>query len=79
LAVEIFPTELRASAAGIATAVSRLGAALSAALFPLLERFWGLPAVLVMMALVSATGAAVTVRYAVESRQKTLENLESEE
>ncbi len=77
LAVEIFPTELRASAAGIATAVSRLGAALSAALFPVLERFLGLPAVLVMMALVSAAGAAVTVRYAVESRQKTLESLEN--
>ena len=50
LAVEIFPTtELRASAGGFATAVSRLGAALSALVFPIIYVDWGLPIVLVLM------------------------------
>jgi putative MFS transporter len=77
LAVEIFPTELRASAGGFATAVSRLGAALSALVFPIINVDWGLPIVLVLMGIVSVIGAGVTFHYAVEPTQKSLESLES--
>jgi putative MFS transporter len=76
LAVEIFPTELRASAAGLATGISRLGAFISAVLFPVLEKSWGIPLVLVVMAIVALLGMLVTLIYGVESRQKSLEDLE---
>ena len=76
LAVEIFPTELRASAAGLATGLSRLGAFVSALLFPIFEKSWGIPLVLLVMALVSLLGMFTTLIYGVESRQKSLEDLE---
>ncbi|MCL4525874.1 MAG: sugar porter family MFS transporter, partial [Gammaproteobacteria bacterium] len=76
LAVEIFPTELRASAAGLATGLSRLGAFVSALLFPIFEKSWGIPLVLLVMALVSLLGLFTTLIYGVESRQKSLEDLE---
>jgi putative MFS transporter len=76
LAVEIFPTELRASAAGLATGLSRLGAFISAVLFPVFEKRWGIPLVLVVMAIVALLGMLATLIYGVESRQKSLEDLE---
>ncbi|PKY12272.1 MFS transporter [Acidithiobacillus marinus] len=77
LAVEIFPTELRASAAGLATAFSRLGAFLSAILFPIFEQSWGIPLVLVCMSVVALLGLLVTLVYGIESRMKSLEELET--
>jgi putative MFS transporter len=77
LSVEIFPTELRASAGGLATAVSRLGAALSAMVFPYMEANWGLPSVLILMAMVSALGLWITRGYRFEPATKTLESMES--
>ncbi|MGE0049034.1 MAG: MFS transporter [Acidithiobacillus sp.] len=76
LAVEIFPTELRASAAGLATGLSRAGALLSAMLFPIVEKSWGIPRLLVVMAAISLLAVFVTWRYGLESRQKSLEELE---
>ncbi len=77
LAVEIFPTELRASAAGLATALSRLGAFFSAVLFPIFEKSWGIPLVLVFMSVVALLGLLATLIYGVESRMKSLEELEN--
>ncbi|WP_298135558.1 MFS transporter [Acidiferrobacter sp.] len=77
LSVEIFPTELRASAGGLATAVSRLGAAFSAILFPRLEAAWGLPMVLILMAGVSLIGAWVTRGCRIEPAGHSLEALEN--
>lgn len=76
LAVEIFPTEWRASAAGLATGLSRLGAVFSAVLFPIFVKRWGIPLVLVIMAMVALLGMLATVVYRVESRQRSLEDLE---
>ena len=74
--MEIFPTELRASAAGLATGLSRAGALLSAMLFPIVEKNWGIPRLLVVMAAISLLAVFVTWRYGLESRQKSLEELE---
>ncbi|MBU2804187.1 sugar porter family MFS transporter, partial [Acidithiobacillus ferridurans] len=63
-------------AAGLATGLSRLGAFVSALLFPILEKSWGIPLVLLVMALVSLLGMFTTLIYGVESRQKSLEDLE---
>ncbi|MBU2719334.1 MFS transporter, partial [Acidithiobacillus ferridurans] len=54
----------------------RLGAFVSALLFPILEKSWGIPLVLLVMALVSLLGMFTTLIYGVESRQKSLEDLE---
>ena len=75
-ATELFPTEYRASVAGLATGISRAGALLSALLFPSLEKTWGLPRLLVLLAAISLLAVWVTWRYGVEPRQKSLEDLE---
>ncbi|MDD3760499.1 MAG: MFS transporter [Acidithiobacillus sp.] len=75
-ATELFPTELRASAAGLATGLSRAGALLSALLFPILEKSWGIPRLLVLLAAISLLAVWVTWRYGIEPRQKSLEDLE---
>lgn len=76
LAVELFPTELRASAGGPATGFSRFGAVISAVLFPILEHLWGVPLILFLMSAVALAGMLVTRVYAVESARKSLESLE---
>ncbi|MHB8254722.1 MAG: MFS transporter [Acidiferrobacter sp.] len=78
LSVEIFPTELRASAGGIATAVSRLGAALSAVVFPRLEAAWGLTTVLIIMGAIALVGAWVTHVYPIEPAGLSLEAMEDD-
>jgi len=78
LSVEIFPTEFRASAGGLATAVSRLGAAFSAILFPRWEARLGLSAMLLIMGAVSLIGAWITHVYALESAGRSLEAIERE-
>jgi MFS family permease len=60
LAPELFPTQLRASAAGFAAGVAKLGASLGVFLLPILKNEWGVPAVLVLMAAVSVGGLIVT-------------------
>jgi len=60
LAPELFPTSIRASAAGFAAATAKVGATLGIFVLPLVREHWGVAAVLAMMAVVSALGAAVT-------------------
>ncbi len=76
LAVEIFPTELRASAGGLATAFSRLGAVLSALVFPRLQASLGLASVLILMGGVTLVGAWITFLYPLEPARLSLEALE---
>lgn len=78
LSVEIFPTELRASAGGIATALSRLGAVVSAVIFPRFEAHLGLPTVLIAMGAVALTGAWFTHIYSLEPAGRALEAMEKE-
>jgi hypothetical protein len=66
LAPELFPTTLRASAAGFAAGVAKLGASLGVFVLPILKSEFGIPAVLALMAAVSVGGLAVT---AVVSRE----------
>jgi MFS family permease len=60
LAPELFPTKLRASAAGFAAGVAKLGASLGVFVLPILKSAWGVPAVLALMATVSLGGLVVT-------------------
>ena len=61
LAPELFPTSVRASASGFAAATAKIGATLGIFVLPQVKEHWGVAAVLIMMAVVSALGAVVTV------------------
>jgi MFS transporter, putative metabolite transport protein len=66
LASELFPTKIRASAGGFAAAAAKVGATLGIFLLPLVKAHGGVAAVLIMMAIVSALGSAVTATLARE-------------
>jgi hypothetical protein len=69
LASELFPTGIRASAAGFAAATAKAGATLGIFVLPLVKGVWGLAAVLIMMAAVSALGAVITAALARQVRE----------
>jgi MFS transporter, putative metabolite transport protein len=60
LAPELFPTTLRASAAGFAAGMAKLGASIGVFVLPILKSEFGIPAVLALMACVSVGGLAIT-------------------
>ena len=66
LAPELFPTKIRASAGGFAAAAAKVGATLGIFVLPQVKAHGGVAAVLIMMAIVSALGAAVTAILARE-------------
>lgn len=75
LAGEVFPTHLRGLGAGFAAAVGKVGAVLTAFLFPLLLAEWGTQKLLPLLAITSLVGAAVTWLYRIETRGLDLERL----
>lgn len=69
---ELFPTEVRATAVGIGTAVSRIGAAIGTYLLPIgLDRI-GIGTTMLIMAVVTLLGFAVCVTMAPETRGRRL-------
>jgi MFS family permease len=66
LAPELFPTSIRASAGGFAAAAAKVGATLGIFVLPQVKAHGGVAAVLIMMAIVSGLGAAVTAVLARE-------------
>ena len=71
---ELFPTEVRATAVGIGTAVSRIGAAIAVYLMPFaLER--GINWVLLAGAAISAVGLVVTLAWGVETSGRSLSEI----
>lgn len=65
---ELFPTEVRATALGFATSVSRIGGAIGTFLFPIGLAQLGVSNILLMVAGVCAIGAFVSWKYAPETR-----------
>ena len=69
---ECFPTEVRATAAGVVTAISRIGAAAGTFLLPIgLDRF-GAPWVMWVSCALSVVGVAIAWRWAPETKGMTL-------
>jgi MFS family permease len=60
LAPELFPTELRASAGGLASSIAKLGAAFGVFLLPILREHFGITAVLGLVFVVSLAGGLAT-------------------
>lgn len=69
---ELFPTEIRATAVGLATAVSRVGAAVGTFLVPLALHRFGVSYLMVVFAGISALGYMVALRCAPETSALSL-------
>ncbi|KAA8922237.1 MFS transporter [Thermoplasma sp.] len=70
--VEIFPTRIRGTAMGIATAASRIGAILGVFAFPLITQSMGMSASLMFFAIFEFVGFIVTVMLAPETKAKPI-------
>ncbi|EHL09100.1 transporter, major facilitator family protein [Desulfitobacterium hafniense DP7] len=69
---ELFPTDIRATAYGIATAVSRVGAAVGTYLLPVGLQKIGIGATMLIAAVLTLTGLIICIFMAPETRGKTL-------
>jgi len=65
---ELFPTRLRATATGIATSISRVGAFTGTFALPVFLSHAGVASVTLACAILSAAGLAISIRYAPETR-----------
>jgi putative MFS transporter len=69
---ELFPTEVRGSAVGLASSLSRIGAAIGTYLVPKALDHLGIGATMIVAAVITLIGAAVSVAWALETRGMTL-------
>ncbi len=76
IAGELFPTSIRGAGAGFAASFAKIGAVLTAFLFPILLKDIGTDLLLLILVGTSLLGALVTWRYAVETKGLSLEKIE---
>jgi putative MFS transporter len=69
---EIFPSSVRGSGVGVATAASRAAAALGTFLLPTIQSAFGTPAVLIIMGAVSLIGGVTSFFWAPETNGRPL-------
>lgn len=72
---ELFPTEVRATAVGIGTAVSRIGSAVSTYLMPMAILHYGAAGSLAIGAVISLVGLIATVLLAPETMNRNLSEM----
>jgi MFS transporter, putative metabolite transport protein len=77
LAGEVFPTAIRGKGAGFAAAFAKIGAVMTAFLFPVLMDTIGTQALLYCLIVTSLLGAAITWFFRIETTGVSLENLHS--
>ena len=75
LAGEVFPTPVRGLGAGLAAAIGKVGAVLTAFLFPILLADWGSEQLLPLLAITSLVGAAITWIYRIETTGRTMDSI----
>jgi putative MFS transporter len=69
---ELFPTEIRGSAVGLASSLSRIGAAVGTYLVPLSLTGIGIGGTMIIGAVITLIGAGISFAWAPETRGKTL-------
>lgn len=69
---ELFPTEVRGSAVGLASSASRIGAAVGTYLVPMALTGWGVGGTMLAAAAINVVGAVVSVLWAPETRGMAL-------
>ncbi|MEF1219670.1 MFS transporter, partial [Photobacterium damselae] len=72
---EVFPVKIRAKGAGFAASIAKLGAILTAFMFPILLHVIGVFSLLLTLVVTSLLGAWVTHKYRFETSGKNIENL----
>jgi putative MFS transporter len=77
IAGEVFPTSNRGTGAGFAASFAKIGAVLTAFLFPILLKDIGTDLLLLILVATSLVGALVTWRYAIETKGISLEKIEA--
>ncbi|SFC90916.1 MFS transporter, putative metabolite transport protein [Bacillus sp. OV322] len=75
---ELFPTEIRASASGLATGISRIGSIMGILVFPNLVASWGNSKALWFFAVISLLGLIISAILAPETKGKNLEELNAD-
>lgn len=76
IAGEVFPTKIRGIGAGFAASFAKIGAVLTAFLFPILLKEIGTSTLLYLLVAASLLGAIVTWRFGIETRGINLEKLD---
>ncbi|MEM1058602.1 MAG: MFS transporter [Verrucomicrobiota bacterium] len=79
IAGEVFPTKLRGKGAGFAASFAKIGACLTAFLFPVFLAEIGTAVLLYCLVGTSLLGALVTWAFAIETKGLNLEKLDAEE
>ncbi len=69
---ELFPTSLRASGTGLASATSRVGAAVGTFLLPLSLAHWGTHVTLILAGFIMVIGLVISVAWAPDTNRMTL-------
>nr|WP_246594087.1 MFS transporter [Streptomyces auratus] len=64
----MFPTEVRGTAVGLASSLSRIGAAIGTYLVPLALTAWGVGTTMLTAAAITLLGAVLSMRWAPETR-----------
>jgi MFS transporter, putative metabolite transport protein len=76
IAGEVFPISVRGTGAGFAASFAKIGAVLTAFLFPILLKDIGTDLLLLILVGTSLAGALVTKRYAIETKGINLEKID---
>ena len=79
IAGEVFPISIRGAGAGFAASFAKIGAVLTAFLFPILLKDIGTDLLLLILVGTSLVGALVTWRYAIETKGINLEDIDEKE
>ncbi|MEM3972674.1 MAG: MFS transporter [Saccharolobus sp.] len=72
---EIFPTSIRSSAQGFATAISRIGAVLGVYYFPILEKTFGFSKSLIFFSISAFIALVISTFVVKETKKKILEDI----
>jgi len=76
IAGEVFPTRIRGRGAGFAASFAKIGAVLTAFLFPILLKDLGTEILLGGLVVASLIGAIVTYLFRIETAGKSLEEMD---
>lgn len=75
IAGEVFPTHIRGKGAGFAASFAKVGAIVTAFLFPVLLKDLGTQVLLIILVSTSILGAVITKAFAIETTGVNLENI----
>ena len=72
---ELYPTEIRSTAQGFGTTISRVGALFGIFIFAFVSGAYGISTGMIFLAVISAVGLVVTLWLGKETAGKSLEEL----